>query len=107
MTTKTDKERSDGLVGEVGTNGNGDRPPRYIELALRFNLDTGTLDFNVKPADAIRDRITMYGLLELVRDLIYRQQLPNEMAALAQAAAQQPQIVVAPDGAVPRFPGRG
>ena len=104
--TVTDAERSDGLVGTVKPNGNGAAPaPRYVEIHMRMNLDTGELESRVVPPPAVQNRHLMYGMLELMRDIVYRQQLPGELALL-QAAAQQ-QIVVAPDGAVPPFPGRG
>lgn len=107
MTTRTDAERSDGIVGEVGKNGNGKAPAaeRYVELHMRMNLDTGIIDTKVFPQVAITNRHLMYGMLEMMRDVVYRHSLPGELALLEAASRQQ--LVVAPDGAVPRFPGRG
>lgn len=104
--TRTDAERSDGIVGEVGKNGNGKAPAeRYVELHMRMNLDTGVIDTRVVPQSAITNRHLLYGMIEMMRDVIYRHSLPGELALLELASRQQ--LVVAPDGAVPPFPGRG
>jgi|SRR5712671_2367676 len=99
-----DAQRSDGLVGKVGTNGNGKAPARWVELHVRMNLDTLEIESQVVPPQAIQNRHLMYGILEIMRDVVYRQHLPTELAILE--AASRKQIVVAPDGAVPPFPGR-
>lgn len=102
-----DAKRSDGLVGDVGhANGNGKHAPeRYVELHVRMNLDTGVIDTKVIPEVAITNRHLMYGLLEMVRDVVYRQSLPAELAILE--AASRRQLVVAAGDALPPFPGRG
>lgn len=98
----------DGLVRKLpnpGENGNGHAAgPRYVELHVRFNLDTGELESQVIPNAAVQNRMLMYGILGMMHDIVYRQQLPGELAVLQRA--QEKQIVLAPDGAVPPFPGR-
>lgn len=96
-----DHERSDGLVGTAGANGK--RPPRpKVTVEITFDPETSGTEIRFDPPAVIRNRVLMYGLLETVRDIVYRQQLPGELAILADAQQRGPQIVV-PDGPLPPF----
>lgn len=92
----------DGLVSPNGPRGNGARPKRIVDIRIQVDLDTGDVQLGVTPPEVIGNRFVMYGILEILRDIVYRQQLPGALAALQQASQRAPAIVVA-DGPLPPF----
>jgi len=104
------KAIEDGIVALMdqpapGPNGGKpEAPRRVVEIRMQMDMDSGAFEAHVTPPALVHNRSIMYAMLEMMRDVVYRQQLPGELAILNKAAG--PAIVVAPDGAVPPFPRR-
>jgi hypothetical protein len=89
---------NDDLVGQQKPNG-GAVP--LIEMVIRFDPQTCTVSLVKAP---VGDRFLCYGMLEMARDIIYRQHIPAELQALEQAQQQRGIVVV--DGSLPLPPFR-
>lgn len=90
----TDAERSGGLVGADDGAG-GEKP---VVLQITFDPGSG----GIQVGGPLDNPMLCYAMLEMARDVVYRQRLPGELNRLAAKAAQRPGLVVA-NGPIPPF----